>query len=174
MTQNAGSATSTGAELEADIAPVRGLNLTFAAGYDNAKITSVPSGANGFIVGQSLSGVPKVTASLLGEYSVPTSVGAAFVRSQYSFTGSSTSYTVVPVREGGRDRASYSLVDLHVGGYAGPWEAALFVKNVFDVRVNFGDELSETAELANPRRPRYLIAQPRTIGVEVKWRFEPK
>jgi outer membrane receptor protein involved in Fe transport len=174
VTQNAGSATSTGAELEADIAPLRGLNLTFAAGYDNAKITSVPVGTNGFIAGQALSGVPKVTASLLGEYSVNTGFGAAFVRGQYSFTGSSTSYTVVPVQEGGRDRASYSLVDLRIGGATGPWETSLFVKNMFDVRANLGDELSETAELANPRRPRYLIAQPRTIGVEVKWRFKPK
>ena len=173
VTQNAGSATSTGAEFEADVAPLRGLNLTLAAGYDNAKITSVPNGASGFIVGQSLSGVPKVTASLLGEYSVPTSFGQTFVRGQYSFTGSSTSYTVVPVQEGGRDRASYSLVDFHVGGSTGPWETSLFVKNLFDVRANLGDELSETAELANPRRPRYLIAQPRTIGVEVKWRFRP-
>jgi iron complex outermembrane receptor protein len=172
VTQNAGSATSTGAELEADIAPLQGLNLTLAAGYDNAKITSVPAGAAGFIVGQSLSGVPKLTASLLAEYTLPTSFGSAFVRSQYSFTGSSTSYTVVPVQDGGRNRDSYSLEDLHIGTSTGPWETSFFVKNVFDKRANLGDELSETAELANPRRPRYLIAQPRTIGVEVKWRFK--
>jgi hypothetical protein len=58
-------------------------------------------------------------------------------------------------------------VDLHLGGSAGPWETSLFITNLFDVRANLGDELSETAELTNPRRPRYLIAQPRTVGVEV-------
>jgi iron complex outermembrane receptor protein len=40
VTENAGSATSTGAELEADMAPLRGLNMNLALGYDNAKITS--------------------------------------------------------------------------------------------------------------------------------------
>ncbi len=172
VTENAGSATSTGGEFEADIAPLRGLDLSVSLGYDNAKITSVPGGAAGFINGQSLSGIPKVTASLLGQYSVPTSFGSAFLRSQYSFTGSSFSYTVVPSQEGGRERASYSLVDLHAGGVTGPWETSLFVKNLFDVRANLGDELSETAELTNPPRPRWLIAQPRTIGLEVKWRFK--
>ncbi len=174
VTQNAGAATSTGAEFEADIAPIHGLNLTLGAGYDNAKITSVPAGATGFVVGQALNGVPKLTASLLGEYTVPSSFGAAFVRGQYSFTGRSVSYSVIPVQEGGRVRDAYSLVDLHVGGSTGPWEASLFAKNLFDVRANLGDEQSETVELQNPLRPRWMISQPRTIGVELKYRFKPQ
>ena len=175
VTSNAGAATSTGAEFEADIAPLHGLNLSFAAGYDDAKITSVPAGATGFVVGQALNGVPKVTASLLGEYTVPTDYGAGFVRAQYSFTGRSVSYSVIPVQDGGRPRASYSLVDLHVGATTGQWETSLFAKNLFDVRANLGDEQSETVELQSPVvRPRWLIAQPRTIGLEVKWRFKPQ
>jgi hypothetical protein len=35
-----------------------------------------------------------------------------------------------------------------------------------------GDEQSETSELQNPLRPRWLITQPRTIGLEVRWRFK--
>jgi iron complex outermembrane receptor protein len=175
VTSNAGAATSTGAELEADIAPLTGLNLSLGLGYDDAKITSVPAAATGFVVGQALNGVPKVTASLLGEYTVPTSFGAAFVRSQYSFTGRSVSYSVISVQNGGRVRSSYSLVDLHIGGSTGPWEASLFAKNLFDVRANLGDEQSETVELQSPQvRPRWMIAQPRTIGVELKWRFKPQ
>jgi iron complex outermembrane receptor protein len=174
VTQNAGAATSTGAEFEADIAPLQGLNLTFSAGYDNAKITSVPAGAQGFVVGQALNGVPKLTASLLGEYSFPTSFGTGFVRSSYSFTGRSVSYSVIPVQDGGRVRDAYSLVDLHVGGQSGPYEISLFAKNLFDVRGNLGDEQSETVELQNPLRPRWMITQPRTIGVELRWRFKPE
>jgi outer membrane receptor protein involved in Fe transport len=174
VTQNAGTATSTGAELEADIAPLHGLNMSLSLGYDDAKITSVPAGATGFVAGQALNGVPKVTASLLADYSVPTSFGTAFVRPQYSFTGRSVSYSVIPVQDGGRPRASYSMVDLHVGGTSGPWEAALFAKNLFDVRANLGDEQSEVIELQSPAlRPRYLIAQPRTLGIELKYRFNP-
>jgi iron complex outermembrane receptor protein len=174
VTQNAGTATSTGVELEADVAPIHGLNLSFGVGYGNAKITSVPPGATGFVAGQSLNGVPKLTASLMGEYTVPTNFGAAFIRSQYSYTGRSVSYSVISVQNGGRARDSYSLVDLHVGGSSGPWEASLFAKNLFDVRANLGDEQSEIIELQSPTvRPRWLISQPRTIGVEIKYRFNP-
>jgi hypothetical protein len=46
---------------------------------------------------------------------------------------------------------------------------------LFDVRANLGDEQSETVELQSPQvRPRWMIAQPRTIGVELKWRFKPR
>jgi iron complex outermembrane receptor protein len=174
VTENAGTATSTGAEFEADIAPIHGLNLSLGLGYDDAKITSVPDGATGFVVGQALNGVPKVTASLLADYSIPTDVGIAFIRPQYSFTGRSVSYSVIPVQDGGRPRASYSMVDLHVGNTTGPWETSLFARNLFDVRANLGDEQSEVIELQSPTvRPRYLISQPRTIGIEVKYRFNP-
>ena len=166
ITENAGEATSTGAELEADIAPIHGLNLSFSAGYDDAKITSVPVGATGFVVGQPLNGVPKWTASLLGEYSVPMSFGTGFVRGQYSYTGHSVSFANDPA---GRQRGSYSLVDLHVGGDIGQWETSLFIKNLFDVRANLGDEQSEVSEI--PGRPRWLIAQPRTIGLDVRLVF---
>jgi outer membrane receptor protein involved in Fe transport len=174
VTENAGAATSTGAELEADIAPLHGLNLSLGAGYDNAKITSVPATGGAFVVGQSLNGVPKITASLLGEYTVPVSFGTEFVRAQYSFTGRSVSYSVIPVQEGGRVRDEYSLVDLHVGATTGPWETSLFAKNLFNKVGNLGDEQSETSELQNPLRPRYMITQPRTIGLEVRWRFKPQ
>jgi iron complex outermembrane receptor protein len=174
VTQNAGSATSTGVELEADMAPMHGLNMSLSVGYDDAKITSVPEGATGFVTGQELNGVPKMTGSLLADYSMPTSFGTAFVRPQYSFTGRSVSYSVIPVQQGGRPRASYSMVDLHVGGTSGAWEASLFAKNLLDVRANLGDEQSEVIELQSPTvRPRYLIAQPRTLGVEIKYRFNP-
>jgi len=174
VTENAGTATSTGVELETDLAPIHGLNMSLSVGYDDAKITSVPAGATGFVAGQSLNGVPKVTASLLTDYSMPTSFGSAFVRPQYSFTGRSVSYSVIPVQDGGRPRASYSMVDMHVGGIDGPWEASLFAKNLFDVRANLGDEQSEVIELQSPTvRPRYLISQPRTIGIEIKYKFNP-
>jgi hypothetical protein len=39
--------------------PVRGVNVSASAGFDNAKITSVPAGAQGFSVGQTLSCLPR-------------------------------------------------------------------------------------------------------------------
>jgi iron complex outermembrane recepter protein len=166
ITENAGAATSTGAEIEADIAPLPGLNLSASVGYDDAKITSAPAGSS-FMVGQPLNGVPKLTGSLLLDYTVPIAVGSAYVRGQYSFTGRSTSYNTNP---DGTGRASYSLVNLRVGVTHGPWEAGLFSKNLFDVRANLGDEQSEIAALDG--RARYLIAQPRSVGIEIRRNFK--
>jgi hypothetical protein len=64
------------------------------------------------------------------------------------------------------------LVDVHLGGSFGPYELSVFAKNLFDTRGNLGDEQSETVELQNPLRPRWMITQPRTVGVELKWRFK--
>ena len=66
------------------------------------------------------------------------------------------------------------LTDLHFGSLIATWETSLFVKNLFDVRGNLGDEQSETSELQNPLRPRWMITQPRTIGLELRWRFKPR
>ena len=165
VTLNAGTAVSQGAELEADMALTDNFNVSMSGGYDDAHITSSPSGSN-FVVGQQLNGVPKWTASVTSEYTIPTDFGQAFLRGQYNFVGTSISYANDP---GGRLRQAYSLVDLHVGADDGPWEASLYAKNLFDVRADLGDEQSEVSEL--PGRPRYLIAQPRTIGVEVLRKF---
>ena len=84
------------------------------------------------------------------------------------------SYSVIPVQDGGRVRNAYSLVDVHVGGTSGPYELSVFAKNLFDTRANLGDEQSETVELQTPLRPRWMIEQPRTVGLELKWRFKPQ
>ena len=101
------------------------------------------------------------------------SFGRGFVRAQYSFTGSSTSdnnpVSVANPMVAQRERGSYSLVNLFVGGKHESVEASVFVKNVFDVRGNLGDEQSEISEL--PGRPRWQITQPRTIGIDVKTQF---
>jgi iron complex outermembrane recepter protein len=172
VTQNVGSAVSKGAELEVDAAPFEGLYLNMTLGYDDAALTSVAPGAP-LPVGSPLNGVPRWTGSLLSDYSWPTSFGKGFVRGQYSFTGRSISnnnpvsvYVAMPA---GRERGSYSLVNLFVGGKHESWEASLFVKNLCDVRGNLGDEQSEISEL--PGRPRWQISQPRTIGIDVKKQF---
>ncbi len=165
VTLNAGSARSRGGELEADIAASNRLLMNIGIGYDDAKITKTEQGSN-YVIGQPLNGVPKWTASFQGEYTVPTSFGSIFFRGQYTYTGSSMSFANDP---DGRRRGAYSLVQLRTGAAKGPWTASLFVKNLFDVRANLGDEQSEISEM--PDRPRWLVAQPRTVGIELRRTF---
>ena len=172
VTENVGSAVSKGAELEVDGTPMSGLYLNFGLGYEDAAITEAPPGSP-LPVGSALNGVPRWTASLLGDYSVPMEFGRGFVRAQYSFTSTSISNnnpTAVNVSTpAGRERGSYSLTNLFIGGKHESWEASLFVKNLFDVRGNLGDEQSEISEL--PGRPRWMITTPRTVGIDVKKQF---
>jgi outer membrane receptor protein involved in Fe transport len=172
VTENVGSALSKGAELELDGTPFANLYVNLGLGYEDAAITESPPGSP-LPVGSPLNGVPRWTGSLLGDYSWPVSFGKAFVRAQYSFTGMSISdnnplaVNISTVAQ--RQRGSYSLTNLFVGGKHESWEASLFVKNLLDVRGNLGDEQSEISEL--PGRPRWAITQPRTVGIDVKKQF---
>jgi iron complex outermembrane receptor protein len=172
VTENVGSAVSKGGELEIDGTPFAGLYMNLGLGYEDAAITSSPPGSP-LPVGAALNGVPRWTGSLLGDYSFPMSFGKGFVRAQYSFTGTSVSnnnpLAVNISTLAGRERGSYSLTNLFVGGKHESWEASVFVKNLFDVRGNLGDEQSEISEL--PGRPRWAITTPRTVGIDVKRAF---
>jgi len=172
VTENIGSATSKGAELEVDGTPMTGLYVNLGLGYEDASLTSAPPGSP-LPVGSPLNGVPRWTGSLLGDYSYPMFFGKGFVRTQYSYTGSSVSdnnpTSVSNPTVAQRQRGGYSLLNLFVGGKHDSVEASLFVKNVLDARGNLGDEQSEISEL--PGRPRWLITTPRTIGIDVKTQF---
>jgi len=169
---NTGAARIVGAEWEitARIAPR--LQLDAGLGYEDGKITDARTLSNGQVLGfpvdTPLSGVPKWTASLRASYSVPTSIGDAFVRGEYSFVGSSLS-----LANGGTGlhRAEYSLLDLRGGLQSGDWMTTLFIKNVFNRAANYGDIV--TAAGVVPGQPRLVVAQPRTIALELQRSFGP-
>jgi len=95
-------------------------------------------------------------------------MGDAFVRGEYSFVGSSLS-----LANGGTGlhRAEYSLLDLRGGLQSGDWMTTLFIKNVFNRAANYGDIV--TAAGVVPGQPRLVVAQPRTIALELQRSFGP-
>jgi outer membrane receptor protein involved in Fe transport len=167
---NAGAARIRGAEWEltARIAPR--FEVDASVGYEDAKITEARTLSNGevlgFPVGTPLSGVPKWTASLRASYSIATTVGDAFVRGEYSFVGSSLS-----LANGGAGlyRAGYSLVDLRGGLQFHDWTTTLFIKNLSNRAANYGDIVAATGVV--PGQTRLVVAQPRTVGLEVQRTF---
>jgi outer membrane receptor protein involved in Fe transport len=167
VTTNSGAARSDGAELEVDAAPIPNLTLNFGLGYEDAKITSVDPGSL-TVVGQPLNQVPKWTGSTTAQYSIPLGERSVYIRGQYTFTGLRTSFVNVAPPTG-RTLDSYSLVNLRFGVDQGPWEAGFFARNLFDVRANLGDVNPEVGELTG--RPRWMIAVPRTVGIEVRRNF---
>jgi len=167
---NAGAAHIHGAEWEltARIAPR--FEVEAGVGYEDAKITEAKTLPNGrivgFPVGTPLSGVPKWTASLRASYSIATAIGDAFVRGEYSFVGSSLS-----LANGGAGlyRAGYSLVDLRGGLQFHDWTATLYIENLLNSAANYGDLV--TAAGVVPGQTRLVVAQPRTVGLELQRSF---
>jgi outer membrane receptor protein involved in Fe transport len=164
---NSGAAVSKGAELEVDMALIDHLTLNLAAGYESAKITEATTSSN-TVVGQPLNDVPKWTGSVIAQYVIPMGERQGFLRGDWSYTGTRSSFINTPPPDG-LTLHSYSQVNLRVGANQGPWEVALFARNVFNTLGEIGDLMPEGAQL--PGRPRYFVTRPRTIGLQVKRDF---
>jgi iron complex outermembrane recepter protein len=167
VTTNSGAALSEGAEFELDTVLLERVTASIAAGYEDAKITEATPGSL-TVVGQPINEVPKWTGSATLQYSMPLGERSVFVRSQYTYAGSRTSFVnVLPPT--GRPLGGYSLVDLRVGIDQGPWQGTLFARNLFNAHAEVADLLGDAPELAG--RPQWFIATPRTIGLSLRRGF---
>jgi iron complex outermembrane recepter protein len=170
LTLNLGSAYSDGGELELTARVTDGLTVNLATGYDDARLTKVVPGTE-YYVGEPLSGVPRWTANASFDYAIPQPWGNYFVRGQYSYTGSSVSYTEVAT---GLPRPSYELTDLRLGASFDRYIITVFAKNLFDARPNLSDEVPVSAlacPVTGPCRYRYDVGLPREVGVDFRYRF---
>jgi iron complex outermembrane receptor protein len=165
LTLNLGSASSDGAEVEANARITDRLSVRFASGYEDARLTKVVAGTE-YTVGEPLSGVPKWTTSTSAEYDIPQQWGSYFVRGQYSFTGQSATYTEVAT---GLVRKAYQTVDLRLGANYRAYTLTLFAKNLFDARPNLSDEVPVSALAAD--RYRFLVGPPREVGLDLHYHF---
>ncbi|MBQ1542735.1 TonB-dependent receptor [Caulobacter sp. CCUG 60055] len=163
---NAGKARSRGLELEAQLNPARGLNLSLGVGYTDARITD--GGALGVArPGDRIQQTPKWNVSAALDYEREIAGRPAFVHLDYAFVDSSVSALNDIAHP--RLRPSYSMVNARAGVELGPVRYALFVKNAFDEAANYGDAPPLGAEL--PGRPRIAVSRPRTVGLELSARF---
>jgi outer membrane receptor protein involved in Fe transport len=64
---------------------------------------------------------------------------------------------------------SYDLTSLRVGIEGARWKAQLFAKNLFDKRA-FLDDVPQV-NLNIPTFYRIVVSQPRTVGVDLTYRF---
>jgi TonB dependent receptor len=105
---------------------------------------------------------------VVAQYVIPMGARQGFIRGDYAYTGERFSFINTPPPQG-LPLHSYSLVNLRVGVNQGPWETALFARNLFDKLGEIGDLQPEGAQL--PGRPRYFVTRPRTIGIQIKREF---
>jgi outer membrane receptor protein involved in Fe transport len=169
LTLNLGAAKSDGVEFETAAKVTKQLSLHAAAGYEDARLTSVTQAPNIPLttsVGEPLNGVPKWTASTSADYEIPQPWGGYFIRGQYGFTGQSVSYTEVA---SGLARKAYEITDLRLGANVKGYTFTVFAKNVFNSRPNLSDEIAVGALAAD--RYRFSIGAPREVGLDLRYHF---
>jgi outer membrane receptor protein involved in Fe transport len=176
FTTNAGKARINGGEVEISGRPFAELPLSiqFGLGYTDASLLDpglLPQEPN-----SRLGLVPKWTASISGSYERQlSSENSLFIAADYSYTSS----VKVADGEGGfLTRQPINMVNGNFGVNIGRSQIMVYVKNLFDKRLNYGDQPSssfERQELLDDgnyqRLPRGVVSRPRQIGVQYQLDF---
>jgi iron complex outermembrane receptor protein len=170
---NAGAATSKGGELEVRSRPLDPLELSAGVGYQDAKITKAGT-LSPQRPGDPVFQVPDWTANASGTWTTPLWTGWKLVSTvDYSYVGRSYSANNLAPNGNGtfstRLRPSYELLDARLALTHDKLEVAFVGKNLSNEAANLGDNRSIAAE--TPGRPRLIVNQPRTIGLEFRESF---
>lgn len=168
---NAGAAKSEGAEIQADVRPLTGLDVSMGAGYEHAVITKEASGVGALSPqqpGSPIFMVPPWTANVDATYNENLSDRRSVVyQIGYSYVGDRRSGNVNVSQP--RLLPAYGLVEANVGLQWSRYEVLLTGKNLTNTIATYGDYVAISAEL--PGRARVAISTPRTIGLEFRANF---
>jgi iron complex outermembrane recepter protein len=172
LTTNAGKARINGGEIEISGRPFAGvpLSIQFGLGYTDAILKDpgvLPQAPN-----SRLGLVPKWTGTISGSYETPVSDSVGlFVAADYSYSSS----TKVPDGEGGfLTRQPINMVNGNLGLNIGRSQIMIYVKNLFDKRLNYGDQPSSSFDRKDEdgqRLPRGVVSRPRQTGVQYQLNF---
>jgi len=169
---NAGAAFSRGGEIELRALPIDPLEITLGVGNQNAKITQPGSALSPQKEGDPVFEVPDWTGNASATWTARFGNEYKLVtEADYSYVGHSFSANNLSPANGfaTRLRPHYDLVNARVALSHGKMEYAFVGKNIANEAANLGDNRSLAAE--TPGRPRLIVNQPRTFGIEVRASF---
>jgi outer membrane receptor protein involved in Fe transport len=170
LTENAGTASSYGPEIELTARLTPEWTLTLSGTYTRATITSVNSAITAadpaLVPGLPILNIPKYTETTSLTYTKPLFAGFNFTaRVSNSYVGQSTDieyvYATLP---------SYNLVALRFGLVGEKFSGYLFADNLTDKRAQLGINTTAFAWTI-PSVERVVTNQPRTVGVDFSYRF---
>lgn len=169
ITANFGKAVSKGGEMEVEFRPTRNITLGGGFGYTDSTLRNAVPGTAAQ-KGDQLQYVPKWTASGSAEYRGNVNPDLqGFVRLDYSYVGPANFLydTSSPFYR----RSGFSVFNARMGinPAKGPWEATVYVTNLFDKAGATDLPVAISADLPTTRR--VAINQPRTVGVTVGYHF---
>ncbi|HEY8052519.1 MAG: TonB-dependent receptor [Steroidobacterales bacterium] len=167
ITQNAGSAVVHGAEVELRAAIGAHLELGAGVGYTKAELAADAPSLGG-LKGQQLENVPRWNGSASAKYVLSPAPGYdGFVRADGQYVGES--YPNFARTDPATFQRAYALLDLRAGLSHGPWEADLFLNNVFDKQAALSRFISDNYDAAT--RSRLFTNRPRTLGLSIQRSF---
>jgi len=164
-TANAGDAHVRGGELEIQAIVVPELTVSGNVGYAHAALVSSTLIDAGFDPGTAIQDVPQwtSTASIAYRHSFTEQL-AVTARADSTYVGSRTDETYSI-----NQLPSYDLTNIRAGLDGGRWSAILFVNNVADKRALLNNITQAAVNL--PTFNRVAVSQPRTVGVDLNYRF---
>jgi len=160
VTQNAGSARSTGGEIEARMLLGESWQANVGLAVVDPKLTTkdpLVLAAIGAQEGEHLPGVSRFSMNVGVEYNFAVANGDYFIRTNYSYLGGFYSALAADTPKAG----DYSLVDLTIGGEIDQTSFQIYAKNLFN----------EDALTWASRADIGYRLRPRTIGIRVSQGF---
>jgi outer membrane receptor protein involved in Fe transport len=162
---NLGKATIRGAEMTTAFQPISALRIGVNASYNDAYIAE-DNPAVFFVEGDTLPGVPKLTASATAVYSFNlTEDWSGGVGAGYRYVGSTLSGLQASGTAVLND--AYRVLDVNASISRGKLTARLLVRNVTDERAFLGSGFG----LSMPEGITSAVLQPRTVGFSLDMKF---
>ena len=164
-TANAGDAHVRGGELEIQAIVVPEVTVSGNVGYAHAALVSSTLINAGFDPGTAIQDVPHWTSSTSIAYRHRFADQLVLTaRADNTYVGSRTDETysinVLP---------AYDLTNVRAGLDGGRWSAIVFLNNVTDKRALLSDVTQAAVNLSTFNR--VAVSQPRTVGVDLNYRF---
>jgi iron complex outermembrane receptor protein len=167
ITENAGAAVVHGGELEIQGNIGGHMQLGAGVGYTKAVLAADAPSLDG-VKGQQLENVPLWNGNASARYSFkPRPEYDGFVRADGQYVGES--FPDFDRTDPATFQRAYALLDLRGGIIHGPWEANLFLSNVFDKQASLSRFISDNYDAST--RSRIFTNRPRTGGASLLWKF---
>ncbi len=167
ITENAGSATVHGAELELQGQIGSHVQLGAGVGFTKAVLAADAPSLDG-VKGQQLENVPRWNGGATAKYLFTLSPGYdGFARADGQYVGES--YPDFDRSDPATFQRAYALLDLRSGVTHGAWEVNVFLDNVFDKQAALSRFISDNYDAST--RSRIFTNRPRTAGMSLEWKF---
>jgi len=172
---NAGAGRIRGGEIQLNAKIVSGFDVSFGAGYQDARVTE--AGGSAFLVGERLFEVPEVTATFNGTYRFPIAGDmGGIISGDVSYMGNSLSGNTTPTTP--LTRPAYTLANARVGVEWPRSSLTLYVNNIGNDHANLADlrfigfnETTVNSAGQTVPLPRVVVLPPIQAGLQYRVNF---